>query len=373
MSESPLSPWYDVVVHRHRLCPCIFTSACRLLFVLLDIPPLSHPSRSSSCFLSSHITENHDQHFSQSTQKARPIQRLQESKNPHCYILSKLKTHISFCHLVFINSMQCTFTCTHHTLLSSGGGVVGHLRFCHPLTALTRRPSHYVFLCCETRLKLQCLYMPHIHICYTQRWIRKSAFKCAVSLFLSPFCCCSSSFWWKWKFIPHAGCATKMFSLHCTFSVGVRWERSDGWSVNFCVSLSHTYILFGWIRKRVSEHYALKVGKYKESIFFDAHTYAVRLVLEWVENCIRPVRKCCLVKCAILFILYFAMRSCISCRIYNVVSRIHATHSRKPTCVSYNVSCVYASMRAPAHTENLKCILHKIFSIGASAQRRGER
>lgn len=66
----------------------------------------------------------------------------------------------------------------------------------------------------------------------------------------------------------------------CTFSVGVRWERSDGWSVNFCVSLSHTYILFGWIRKRVSEHYALKVGKYKESIFFDAHTYAVRLVLE---------------------------------------------------------------------------------------------
>lgn len=147
-----------VCVHAFSFLPAVCSLCCWTFHFS------SHPSCSSSCSLSSHITENHDRNFSQSTQKARPIQRLQESKNPHCYILSKVKTHISFCHLVFINSMQCTFTCTHHTLLSSGGGVVGHLRFCHPLTALTRRPSHYVFLCCETRLKLQCLYMPHIHI-----------------------------------------------------------------------------------------------------------------------------------------------------------------------------------------------------------------
>lgn len=40
--QSRLSLPFDVVVHRHRLCPCIFISACCLLFVLLDIPPRSH-------------------------------------------------------------------------------------------------------------------------------------------------------------------------------------------------------------------------------------------------------------------------------------------------------------------------------------------
>lgn len=72
--------------------------------------------------------------------------------------------------------------------------------------------------------------------------------------------------------LSHMQDVRRKFSACTPVAVGVRWRGAkDGWSVNFCVSLSHTYTLFGWIRKRVSEHYALKVGKYKESIFFHAH------------------------------------------------------------------------------------------------------
>lgn len=102
------------------ICPCIFIpAACSLCVVGHFTFPVARRCSHSLIPVcsSSHLTENHDQHFSQ-FRIHKNTWTTQQSKNLHTYMYTvKTGTTHIFCHLVFIECIaKCTFTCTHHTL-----------------------------------------------------------------------------------------------------------------------------------------------------------------------------------------------------------------------------------------------------------------